>query len=256
MNKLCRYNNYNPTTQTITGAEKSAHALFDSGSIPADYTDIHSIENIHNFGSLAGMDFQQRASAISIECSSVGFGTLTTAQKDIVGIYAATDDTTLVTHYATVYTAGDIVAALDMHSEKIGDFVVELNKVAEERINHPYTKVVIMRYLKDRSQIDLFMAAIRNFVSDYKFKFHLGTGYGDSTDGLLDYIENTGGYSGDGVGLDSYEFSDLYKQVYYDGGGAFDPANPTALEQEAAHDHVRDLLQVELTNILVHGITQ
>jgi hypothetical protein len=69
----------------------------------------------------------------------------------------------------------------------------------------------------------------------------------------MDYIENTGGYPLPDAGLDSYEFSDLYKQVWYD-ANAVDPGNPTQAEQDSAHAHVRDLLKVNLVNILLHGI--
>jgi hypothetical protein len=223
-------------------------------TLDTGWDNIHNITDIHLYGHHAGLDFQQRMMQISIIVQTVGFGTLTTAEKDIVGIYSAASDNDLVTHYATVYTLGDVVAALEMHADKIAEFVVEMDKVAVQRIDHASTKRAIMKYMKDRPQIDLFMAAIRNFIADYKFKFHLGTMYGDSTDGIMDYIENTGGYSGAGTGLDSYEFSDLYKQVWYD-ANAVDPANPTQAEQDSAHAYVRDLLKTDLVNILLYGIT-
>jgi hypothetical protein len=223
-------------------------------TLDTGWDNVHTITDIHLYGHHAGLDFQQRMLQISGIVQTVGFGTLTNVEKDIVGIYSATSDNDLVTHYATIYTAGDVIAALEMHAEKIGDFVTEMNHVAINRIDHPSTKKAIMKYMKDRPQIDLFMAAIRNFVADYKFKFHIGTQYGDSTDGILDYIENTGGYNLAGTGLGSYEFSDLYKQVWYD-ANAVDPQNPTQIEQDLAHAHVRDLLKTDLVNILLHGIT-
>lgn len=224
-------------------------------TVDAGWENAHTIENIHLYGQHAGLDFQQRMMQISGIVFATGFANLVHEEKDIVGLYSAATDTELVSHYTSEHTGGDLAAALELHAVNIGNFVTEMDKVAVVRINHTKTKIVIMKYLKDRPQIDLFMSAIRNMISDYKFKFHLGTQYGDSTDGIMDYFENTGGYSGDGVGLDSYEFSDVYKQMWY-ATNAVDPNNPTQAEQDSAHDYVRDLLKTELVNILLHGITE
>lgn len=253
MKKLAKYNNYNLVTQVIIGEEKKA--LLFTESIPVDYTDIHTIENLSAYGARANMDFQQIHAAILGIAMATGFEELTLPEKQIVANYCAYDDETLVTFYATVETSGDLEAALEIHADKIGVLVSELQVIAESRISSPFVKVAIMKYLKDRSQIDLFMAAIRNFISDYKFKFHLGVAFGDSTDGLLDYLGNTGGYSEDGTGLDSYEFSDLYKGLWY-AANAVDPNNPTSGEQKLAHNYVRDLLKNKLINILVNGINE
>lgn len=253
MKKLLKYNNYNLVTERIIGEEKTA--LIFSDSIPIDYTDIHTIENLSSYGTRANMDYQQIHAAIRELAITAGFENLTLTEKQIVAQNCAYDDETIVTFYATTQTSGNVQAALEIHTTKIGVFVSELEKIAKSRISNPYVKVAVMKYLKDRSQIDLFMAAIRNFVSDYKFKFHLGIAFGDSTDGLLDYIGNTGGYSEVETGLDSYEFSDLYKGVWY-AANAVDPNNPTLGEQESAHNYVRDLLKNSLINILVNGTNE
>lgn len=222
-------------------------------TLEGGYESANSITEIHLYSEHCGVDFQHKAAHITEICTDLGFATLTTAEKDIVGIYGATSDDNMIIHYATVYTAGNIIAALDMHADKMGDFVVELQSVATIRINGKYPKVAAMKYFKDRAQIDLFMSALRNFISDYTFKFHLGTQYGDSTDGILDYIENTGGYNTAGTGLDSYDFSDIHKQVWYD-ANAVDPANPTQPEQDTAHTYVKDLLKNTLVNIIRDGL--
>jgi hypothetical protein len=253
--KLAIYNHYNPATQTLdpNQTEKNAYILIDI--IPPDYTDIDNITNVHSYGDLAGMDFQQRGAHITILCSTLGFNTLSNAEKDIVGIYSAIDDSTMITHYATTQTGGDVVAAMGVHSTVMGKFVTSMQEVANARLDDPCVNTSVMNYMKDRSQIDLFMDNLRNFISDYKFKFHLGTVYGDSTDGIMDYIENTGSFTGVGTGLDAYEFSDIHKQVWYDANAA-NPSIPTQAEQDLAHAHVRDLLKVSLVNKLRDGLEQ
>lgn len=250
--KIARYNNFDPVNLIFLDGSDPKDPYIVIDTVPSDYTDVSSVTNFHQHGENAGLDFQQRHLEINQIVQAQGFGTLSNTEKDIVGIYCATDDNTLVTHYATTQTAGNVEQALIIHSDKMGQYISELQIVAAYRVDHPETVKSVMLYLKDRAQIDIFIAAIRNFVADYKSKFHVGTGYGDSTDGLLDYIENTGGYSAAGTGLDSYDFSDIYKQIWYD-ANAVDPANPTQAEQDAAHAHVRDLLKVKLKDILVYG---
>jgi hypothetical protein len=220
-------------------------------TVEAGYESANTITEIHFYGHHVGLDFQQITVHVTTLCATLGFGTLSNDEKDIVGIYAATDDVSLVTHYATVHTAGDIVAANHMHAEIMGAFVGQLQKVARGRYDNDSLKSYVMEYMKDRDQIDSFMSAISTLLSYYLFKFHLGTMYGDSTDGILDYVENTGGFPLDS-GLDSYEFSAIQKQIWYD-ANAVDPGNPTAPEQELAHDYVRDLLKDKLTYLLRDG---
>lgn len=222
-------------------------------TLDAGWDDVNTIAEIHAHGHLAGADFHQRHLYIKDLTTTLGFATLSTAVKDVVGLYRATDDSSLVTHYATTQTAGDILAALEIHAGFIGMYVVELQTVALYRADHPNTIKAVMQYIKNIAFIEAFTAAIRNFMIDYRSRLHLGTQYNDTTDGIADYLEGTGGYSEAGTGLDSYEFSDLYKQVWYT-TNAVDPANPTLTEEQLAHDYVRDLLKVTLINILVYGI--
>jgi hypothetical protein len=88
MNKLCRYNDYNPTTGTIAGTEKPAYAYFDSGSIPADYTDVTTIENLDSFGfGLDNFDYKRVRDIIKEEVVSIGWESLTTSEKTIAATH-------------------------------------------------------------------------------------------------------------------------------------------------------------------------
>jgi hypothetical protein len=53
MIKLCKYNYYNISTGAIDGTEKKAFAYFNSTSIPSDYTDFNTIENLDTYGNNA-----------------------------------------------------------------------------------------------------------------------------------------------------------------------------------------------------------
>lgn len=233
----------------------SYYELVDDGYdfITNNKTDVTSITLFNFIGQELGLDWQQVQHQIRVICATTGFASLSQSEKDLVGVYGATDDTTLVTHYVMTHTAGDQAAALNIHSTNIGNMVSKLSIIASKRYEDPRTIKVVMTYLKDRSQIDLFIAAIRNYIADFISKFHLGTEYGDSTDGIMNYVENSGtSYSAAGTGLDSYEFSDIYKQEWYN-SNAVDPQNPTQVEQDFAHAYVRDLLKTKLVNILYYG---
>ena len=237
-----------------TFVDEATSGIFEykfSDTVEAGYDDISTITDIDLHGHRVDSDYGVRQREITTIASITGFANLSLAEQNIVGNYCAADDNTLVVHYATTQTAGDIPAALAMHGTKIAAFIKELQLIAESRYNSIETIKAVMMYLKDRAEIDAFTAAIRNFLADYKSKFHLGTQYGDSTDGIMDYIENTGGYPLL-TGLDSYSFSDVYKQGWYD-ANAIDPGNPTVGEQDSAHDYVRDLLKNKLKKILVDG---
>ena len=228
-------------------------AFIVSDNNVAGYIDVTSIEHYDKYGPMFGLDPNQKRFGI-VEAMTIagGFASLSNADKDIVGMYNAATDNEMITHYATVHTAGDIDAAIQMHTEKVGAFIGEMKEIATYRAEHSATTACILQYMKDRGQIDSFISAINNFLTYYKVKFHVGTQYGDTSDGIMDYLENTGGYAADNTGLDSYEFSDAYKQIWY-AGNAVDPQNPTVQEQESAHVYVRDLLKNRLKYILLYG---
>lgn len=211
-----------------------------------------NIDSITALAQGTSKDYHQTHLAISSKCAEIGFGNLSEEEKDIVCKWCAADDNTIVTHFATVHTAGNILEAVQMHADNIGVYVSELQKVATTRIEDPRTNTAIMLHLKDRAQIDLFIAAIRNYAADYKKKFHVGTMYGDTTDGIMDFIENTGSHFADGDGLDGFQFSQILEGGWLQANAA-DPQNPTAGELDAAHDYVRDLLATKLRNILIYG---
>jgi hypothetical protein len=230
-------------------------AFKEEDTVSANRADITSIESYYKFGTSAGLDDQQIHFRISsIVATLGGFNSIQTQQeKEIVASLCAADDLDIIVYYATNYTMGDLVAAKEKHAKRIGVYVKKLVDVARLRVDHPKTKEVVMLFLKDREQIDMFMAAIRDFLADYTFKFHLGTSYGDFIDGIMNYIERTGSWAGQGQGIDSYEYSDLHKQDWYN-QNAVDPNNPTLQEQAAAHDFVRDLFRDEMVKILRDGI--
>lgn len=93
MKKLARYKNYNQQTQTITGTEKFAFIFVDT--IPNDYTDIHTIENIKNYGS-GVLDYQQIRTEILGIAVTTGFENLTLSEKEIVANYCVYHEESLL----------------------------------------------------------------------------------------------------------------------------------------------------------------
>jgi hypothetical protein len=254
--RLTQDNHYKTITAVDQAAAEVVAAQFSGVWVVTVTTDelpnLDSILAIEKFSNELNLDYHQKHLALVAKCAEFGFSNLTLEEKDIVATDCATDDNTIVAYFATVYTGGDLLAAVTMHTINIGVYVSKLQPVAVRRIEDPRTNTAVMFHLKDRSQIDLFIAAIRNYSVDYKQKFHIGTGYSDSTDGIMDFIENTGSHFADGDGLDGFQFSALLEGGWL-AVNALDPNNPTLTELDGAHDYVRDLLILKLKNILVYG---
>lgn len=91
--KLARYNNYNANTQTIVGEEKKAFIF--SETIPSDYSDIHTITNLKNYGSRI-LEYQQIRAAIFQTATTTGFENLTLSEKEIVANYCVFHEESLL----------------------------------------------------------------------------------------------------------------------------------------------------------------
>lgn len=251
MMKLAKYNNYNTSTQKITGVEKASFIFMEEANIPEDYTECHTIENLYNYGAIAAMDYQQIYGSIYVISSTIGFSELSNEEKAIVLELSAEQQSVIVAHYKSLGQTD--VQAKESYSTKQAITVEKLSSVARLRVIHINLKNLLLAYLKDKTQIDVLISEARNAIFDYTMKFHLGTNYGQSTPGIMDIIENTDVYALSG-GLNALQMSDEHKQEWYD-ANALIPGLPTPTEQLQAHAYVRDLLKNKLKDWLKDGIS-
>jgi len=254
-------NNIKQPIQILRSGEKPAldanYKIADT--VEVGFTDISSIANWDAYGKRAGADYEIQSREIAAIVTSTTFALLSDVEKNIACIYSAIligfvpDHATMITHYASTPSygmLGDGQAASVFHFNRFGEHLNNLREGAAIRSNAPRISVAMMMYFKDLDTINTFYDAIRTFRLDYVGKYHLGTEYGDTIDGIMDYLESTGSYV-DG-GLKNFEFSDTYIQAYL-AGAAVDPNNPTQQELDDADDYVRLLLINEFKEALVYG---
>lgn len=257
---LLKNNISQPVELFRSGEESKLDANYTTSTIiEAGYTDISSIENWASYGKKTNKDYEVHSREIANIVTTTTFALLTDAEKDIACKYASIltgsvpDHNTMITYYASTPSygmLGDVEAASNFHYHRFGEHLNNLRDAAAIRVNAPRISIAMMKYFKDIDTINTFYDAIRAFRLDYVGKFHLGTAYGDTIDGIMDYLESTGTYIG--AGLMTYQFSDTYIQAWLD-ANAVDPLIPTQVELDAADDYVRALLITEFKETLVYG---
>lgn len=142
-------------------------------------------------------------------CDIVGFSNLKDNAKEVVAQYCAINMDTLVIYYMGKGMSQNdaIIYYLSTRSEQI-------DKTADSycnRINSDKMFIQMMMFLGEEQALT-FMSAIRNFKQDLCDYALLGTQYGDSKDGLMDFIEQTGSYTNGGSG--NFVMSDSMVAVY------------------------------------------
>ncbi len=110
--------------------------------------------------------------------------------------YCATDATTLVGYLmGTGLSQSD---AILKYKENRAEDIRMASGAAELRINSTPFTFAIIKYLSEADG-QSFIDATRNLVIDFKTIALTGTNYGNVRDGIMDYIESTGGYSAGGL---------------------------------------------------------
>jgi len=158
------------------------------------------------------------------------FDSLTNIGKDGVGVYCATDMNTLIGYYMSLGMS-QTQATMFYLDRRVND-VDNAGEAFCDRIAETSFRVVVLIFLGE-SQSLTFNDACRNFKEDLCSMALLGTGYGDSRDGIMDYIESTGSYTSGG--LKSYTMSAEMEAVY------------------GSQTLAREAMVVQLKNILIEG---
>lgn len=175
--------------------------IYSGDTIPSGYTDISSIVNWDKFGSNVANDYFAYKCAVKTIVTEKGWTGLTNSEKDLaIKYYAYSDATTAVIYLMT--TKG-------MSQQQAQYYVLQQwhihhgNITLSCRQRWYYVKLIVPMYLSFTDAEDLL-----NTVEPLVFAYHdmgrLGINYGDKKDGIMDYIESTNAFQGQGLRENSY----------------------------------------------------
>ena len=125
---------------------------------------------------------------------NIGFENI--KSKDIVLKYCATEPSKLIG-----YLMGQGYSQLDAINKFKENRAMDIRLAsvsAEKRIDSVAFTYSTIKYLSEDDG-QTFIDATRNFVIDFKTIALTGTNYGNSIDGIMDYIESTGSYINGGL---------------------------------------------------------
>lgn len=217
---IAQYNHYNTTTKSIdpAQAEKKAYiAVKNIVDIPADYTNISSLENINSYGLLACRDFLAFHFLLkNYFYDNLTWATCTDEEKDIVidntfytSIYDANADTNKVTHLMTVHS----MTQLEAENYLLNAYSNIQSKLSESTYlrTHPVDGALINivgKYLLIDDALD-FNDRVRTHIQDYENHALIGTRYSrhSTKSGIDDYINDVIGSDYETTGLSSVGYS-------------------------------------------------
>jgi hypothetical protein len=81
--QLYKYNYYNDVTKTITAGEAESPAYMYAETAPANYANIHNIDNLdlYGFNIDSSFDYKRVRDLIKLEVETIGFNNLTSGQQ-------------------------------------------------------------------------------------------------------------------------------------------------------------------------------
>jgi hypothetical protein len=188
------------TSEQLNGNEPF-RMIYSGDTMPTGYVDISSIANWDKYGSLVANDYFAYKCAIKTIAMEVGWTGLTNTEKDLcIKYYAYPDATSAVIFLMTTkgmslqQAQGYILLEWHKHHGNI---------TASCRQRWFYVKFIVPQYLSFDDAEDLL-----NTVEPLVFAYHdmgrLGINYGDKKDGIMDYIESTNAFAGQGLRENSY----------------------------------------------------
>lgn len=193
--------------------------IYSGDTIPSGYTDISSIVYWDKFGHNVANDYFVYKCAIKTIVTEMGWTGLTNTEKDLAIKYYAYPDTTS----AVIY----LMTTKGMSVEQAQGYILLTwhkhhgNIITSCKQRWFYAKFIVPQYLSFDDAEDLL-----NTVEPLVFAYHdmgrLGINYADKKDGIMDYIESTNAFAGQGLRENSYtllqgtwdEFINAMKNVF------------------------------------------
>lgn len=212
MQVLCRYNFFDTVTGRITAGNppKDAYIVADSGAVPADYTNINSLEEISLHGDVAcqdalGIHYLMKDTFYTMNArvwkdtltdaqKQVYWDNLTNAEKDIVianQFYTDFYHNAASTNMATYLIMVKGIAPVDVEDYLIDAYSTISGDLVGACYYRGATKNVIKvaaKYLSTDDALD-FRDLVRELLDDYTAAGLIGMDYSDSdTPALVDWI--------------------------------------------------------------------
>ena len=168
-----------------------------SGQTLNGYDNISSIEHMSNLGSNAINTYQTQQKGVRLCGYETGWSAMTDTQKDIIiDWYAYPEGSTEIVTYLVV-TKG--MSQNEAESYLIDKWHTYWNSFLEdcpERWSN--SAKVTVGYLPF-SGASMLMDTVNVLVDKYIVAGRLGIGYGDTSDGLMNFIMSSSGYVGNGM---------------------------------------------------------
>jgi hypothetical protein len=173
--------------------------IIESGTtIPSGYTDISSIVNWNAFGMGVANDYLVIKNAIRDLVSAVVWSGLTSVEKDIsIQYYAYSTDMEAVIYLMTekgmTQQEAQYFLLQEWHKHHKG-----VMNTCQERWY--YVKLTVPMFLSFNDCENLFSdATVLSLVTQMNEMGLLGTDAGDNRDGIMNFVESTGGFTGNGL---------------------------------------------------------
>ena len=146
-------------------------------------------------------DYYTSRAILKAQYEGISFSSLSPRDKEIVATYCLTSDETIIGYYMEQGLTQEVAVA--KHLVRRAEDINKASITCKQRAESPIVKYIAIKYMTE-ADAAMFMDAIRNLITDYSMLAHLGNEYGQSRDGIMDFIEATNGYVG--AGLSNYTF--------------------------------------------------
>ena len=174
-------------------------------TVSSGYTGITTIENIKNFGSLTERDYAVGRSCMIDIMTTKPWSAWTNIEKDILIEYVAYDNDTDKVMY--------LITTKGMEQAVAQNFVLECWHKHHKKFldvcstRWYYAKREILKYLSRLDAEDLF-DTVELLITYYIQIGRIGKNYDDNNDGIMDFIESTNGFIGQGLEEKGYTLPD------------------------------------------------
>lgn len=179
-----------------------AFKIIISGStIPTEYADISSINNWHLYGKLIANDYLCYKNAIKNIVIDMGWSNLSNDEKDLaIQYYSYTNPTDVVIHLMTTKGMTQQQAQLYLIQAWHRHHGYVVNSCVERWY---YVKLVVPMFLSFTDAEDL-LNTVEPLVFTLTSMGRHGVNYGDKKEGIMDYIESTNAFQGQGLKESGY----------------------------------------------------
>lgn len=139
----------------------------------------------------------------------VDFSSLNAKEKQYAAKFCIADDNTCVGYYMGL--GYDLTDAMNLHLSNRANDINNAAKSCRYRSESPIVLYSSIKYLTEQDAAT-FIDAIRTFITDYSTIAHLGLNYGQSREGIMDYIEATNAYLNSGLSVYSIKAPYTYEE--------------------------------------------